>query len=144
MKVKNNHRAIGTEAELMAQTWFKRQHYRIVETNWYHEHREVDLIVEDSKYRVFVEVKYQSANATVFPESKVNKQKQQFLKSCARVYNSKFPTQKGLRFDVLGITESNHSVQMFHLKDAFFGRISYKSSNRLSHFYDTSFNLKRF
>ena len=71
-------RAQGEEAEQRAQLWFKRNGYAIKHTNWYHDHKEIDLVVETEKHRVFVEVKYNNANSVIFPESKVHKQKQKF------------------------------------------------------------------
>lgn len=137
-------RAQGEQAEQRAQLWFKRNGYEIKHINWYHDHKEIDLVVETGKYRVFVEVKYNNANAVNFPESKVHKQKQKFLQQCARSYQFKFPTQKIIRFDIVSITQSDFSIQIYHVKDAFFGRHSYRQSHRLSHFYDIDFNVKGF
>lgn len=141
---KQNKRAQGQLAEKMAALWFRRNGYRINHVNWYANHREIDLIVENQKRRVFVEVKYNNAHSINFPEAKVNRQKQIFLQQCARSYSYEFPTQKPIRFDILAITQSPYSCQLYHIKDAFFGRHSYKRSARLSHFYDIDFNLKRF
>ncbi len=137
-------RAQGEQAELRAQLWFKRNGYAIKHTNWYHEHKEIDLVVETEKYRVFVEVKYNNADSVSFPESKVHKQKQKFLQQCARSYQFKFPTHKTIRFDIVSITQSAFSIQIYHIKDAFFGRYSYRQSHRLSHFCDIDFNVIRF
>ncbi len=139
-----NKRAQGERGEIQAALWFKRNGYHIIHRNWYHEHKELDLVVENAHTRIFVEVKYSSANSVNFPESKVNKQKQLFLQSCARSYQYQFPSHKRIRFDILAITQNEFATQIFHTKDAFFGRISYPRSRRLSHFYDIDFNLKRF
>lgn len=137
-------RAQGQIAEKQAEVWFRRNGYQIKHINWYHNHKEIDLVVENSKCRVFVEVKFNNANSINFPEAKINKQKQQFLQQCARSYQYEFPSNKPLRFDIIAITQSPFSRQIYHVKDAFFGRHSYKRSSRLSHFYDIDFNLKRF
>jgi len=137
-------REIGRKAEAIAEIWFIRNGYRICHKNWIKNHREIDLIVENQKFRVFVEVKFNGATSMNFPESKVNKFKQQFLRICARDYQNEFPSNKTIRFDVIAITQSAFSTQIFHVKDAFYGLRSYKSSYRLSHFYDIDFNVKRF
>ena len=63
-------RVQGQLAEKMAAIWFRRNGYQIKHLNWYANHKEIDLVVENTKQRVFVEVKYNSANSINFPEAK--------------------------------------------------------------------------
>jgi len=142
-KYKSN-RKIGNKAEKLAEIWLIRNGYQIAHKNWFKNHQEIDLVVENAKYRVFVEVKFNNAKSMNFPESKINKYKRQFIQNCAQQYQEEFPCNKTIRFDIIAITQSAFSCQLFHMKDAFYGRHSCKSSNRLSHFYDIDFNVKRF
>jgi Holliday junction resolvase-like predicted endonuclease len=124
INIEPSKRALGDRAEKKAIQWFQRQGYIIKHSNWYHGHKELDLVVESSKDRIFVEVKFNNDRSTNFPEAKVNKNKREFLRHCAKSYNFEYPTTKSLRFDVLAITESSFSLQIYHIKDAFYGKAS--------------------
>jgi putative endonuclease len=128
-------RELGTRAEEKAYQWFLRQGYDIIHKNWYHSHMEVDLILETKTERIFVEVKCTSDHSTMFPETKVHRSKRHFLQKCAKSFNYKFPTVKRSRFDVLAITQSHFSIQIYHIKDAFYGKISSRNSNYSTQFY---------
>lgn len=136
-----NNRRIGKEYEQKAIVWLKNHGFSILHINWYHKHQEIDLVAENQRYRVFVEVKSTKSNQNLFPEVKVNKSKQNFLMECAHAYMKEYPTKKIARFDVISITYSHYSYQIYHCKDAFFQFSPRVNRKSLSHFSDTIFNV---
>ena len=136
-----NKRKIGQISEQKATYWLKSHGFQILHQNWYHKHLEIDLVAENGRYRVFAEVKSAKDSNNSFPELKVNKSKQNFLIECADAYMLKYPTDKIARFDVISITYSNYSCQIYHCKDAFFRFKPVIKSKSLSHFCDTIFNV---
>jgi len=137
----SNKRKIGQISEQKATYWLKSHGFQILHQNWYHKHLEIDLVAENGRYRVFAEVKSGKNSNNLFPELKVNKSKQNFLMECADAYMLKYPTDKIARFDVISITYSNYSCQIYHCKDAFFRFKPAVKSKSLSHFCDTIINV---
>ena len=60
---------IGRLGEKLAAKYLRKKHYKIIESNNHQSHNEIDLIVADKKYIVFVEVKTRSvkSNDTYLP-----------------------------------------------------------------------------
>jgi putative endonuclease len=135
-----NSRAIGYESENQVVKFLVFGGYSVVAVNWYFGHKEIDIIFEDSKFRIFVEVKSQTRNfknhfskskndlkieticrrwALPSPENKVNQQKKEFMIQCAKAYNLKFPTHKQTRFDIISVLRFDFGTQIMHFKNAF-------------------------
>jgi putative endonuclease len=139
-----NKRSVGAVFELMAENWMNRNGFTLLHKNWQDAHREIDLIMENAQKRVFIEVKSSSARFNGFPEDKINGLKKKHLIKSMNTYNDLYPTKKQIQWDIIAITQNQHAVQIFHMKDAFFGIKSKKIGNRLSNFYDKNFNAQRF
>ena len=114
MKPLNNTTELGRYGERMAARFLAKKGYRVLERNYHASHNEIDLIVEDREYIVFVEVKARSRSTldTAYgtPASAVTRSKQLRLIQAAYAYLSDHPTQKQPRMDVLEIYfEKQHS-----------------------------------
>lgn len=116
-----NKRSIGAEFELVAENWMNRNGFILLHKNWQDAHREIDLIMENSNRRVFIEVKSNSARSNGFPEDKISRLKKSHLIRSMNKYNELYPTQKQIQWDIIAITQDVHALQLFHMKDAFFG-----------------------
>jgi putative endonuclease len=84
---------------------------------------EIDLIVSDRKYLVFVEVKLRKSNQFADAREFVDLRKQEKLRTTASMYLSAFPTQLQPRFDVVEIYAPEGTAtrypEIHHLEDAF-------------------------
>jgi putative endonuclease len=79
----NEHLVTGKKGEEIACEFLKSLGYTIVGTNIRHGKGEIDLIVENEKFLVFVEVKTRKNNNFGTPESFVSKIKQKIISKTA-------------------------------------------------------------
>ena len=119
---------IGKLGEDAATVYLKKNGYRIVERNLHVSHNEIDIIVKDKTYLVFVEVKARSTDATLYsdygsPASAVNKAKQRRTLDAARKYLAT-STHSRLqpRFDVIEVYIDKNEFKILkinHIINAF-------------------------
>lgn len=114
---------VGAWGESLAAEFLQKKHYKILATGYRSRFGEIDLIVADKTYLVFVEVKLRKSNAFANAFEYVDQRKQQRLRATAEIYLSLFPTDLQPRFDVIEIyakdgTETKRPV-IHHIKDAF-------------------------
>ena len=114
---------IGIIGEEEATKILQKKGFKILEHNWRMGHLEVDLIAEDKKEIVFVEVK---ARTTTFgdrkPEENVDEIKKKRIIAAAKAYIKYHKIEKQPRFDIIGV-----------LVNAETGKVSY--SNHLENAY---------
>ena len=124
----NNTRQTGRQGENAARDWLIKDGYSIVKMNYTSPHGEIDIIAEDEKYIVFVEVKYHKNSIHLKkygrPVRAVTKQKKEHIIFTAKHYLSRYPSTKRPRIDVIEIISDqlpNGFVEMNikHYKNAF-------------------------
>lgn len=112
-------REIGMEGEEIALNYLLENGYKLLERNWHFGKYEVDLIVENEKILIFVEVKFRSTDYFGEPEIFVsNKQKLNLIRAANR-YISKYDIEKESRFDIVSIVMQNGKPEINHIEDAF-------------------------
>lgn len=94
----------GKAGEDYAAQWLVEHGYRLAARNYHTRYGEIDIIAEDGKYIVFVEVKTRRSGSIVSPLEAVTPQKQQKLLLTAQLYLAQNPSPLQPRFDVAGIT----------------------------------------
>ena len=107
----------------MAAKYLKKKHYRLEAMGYRCKFGEIDLIVSNRKYLVFVEVKLRKTEGFAKAMEFVDSHKQQRLVTTASLYLSQFPTKLQPRFDVIEIyapegMDTKHP-EIHHLEDAF-------------------------
>lgn len=106
-----NKRSIGSFYERAAAAYLEKQGCRILEWNYRCRYGEVDLIVRDGEYLVFVEVKYRADDRKGSPFDAVDIRKQRILSKCALCYLAERGWEDvPCRFDVVGILGQELSV----------------------------------
>ena len=112
-----NRRQVGTEYERQAAAFLEERGCEVIERNYRCRLGEVDLIVRDGNYLVFVEVKYRQSERTGHPLEAVNPAKQSRISRTAVWYlqSHGLGMDQPSRFDVVGICGG----QVLWLKDAF-------------------------
>lgn len=113
----------GAWGEAIAAEYLRKKHYKLVAAGFHSRFGEIDLIVQDKKYLVFVEVKLRKTTDFATAREYVDRHKQDKLRVTASVYLAQNPTQLQPRFDVIEIyapegTETR-KPQITHLEDAF-------------------------
>ncbi len=113
----------GHWGEAQAAEFLRKKKYQLVAAGYQCRFGEVDLIVKNRKYLVFVEVKLRKNEAFATAREYVNRAKQDRIRMTASLYLSENPTQLQPRFDVVEIyaPQGIHTKDpvIHHLEDAF-------------------------
>ncbi|MDY6787568.1 MAG: YraN family protein [candidate division WOR-3 bacterium] len=109
-----NFRKKGEIGEDTAVQYLKSLKKHIIERNYYSPFGEIDIIVEEDRTIVFIEVKYRESRRMGKPAESVDFRKKRRIVLSARHYMMKHPrlAQHNIRFDFIGIdTEREPPVQ---------------------------------
>lgn len=113
----------GAWGEAVAAEYLRKKRYKIVASGYHSRFGEIDLIVQNRKYLVFVEVKLRKSNRFAQAAEYVDRRKQDKLRVTASVYLSQNPTNLQPRFDVIEVyaPEGTATVtpEINHMEDAF-------------------------
>jgi putative endonuclease len=91
----------GSEAEQLAAAFLLRQGLQLVETNYRCRFGEIDLVCNDRKTLVFVEVRLRGCEAYGGAAASITASKQHKLVLTARHYLQRLRTSPACRFDVV-------------------------------------------
>lgn len=107
----------------MAAKYLQKKRYKVVATNYHSRFGEIDLIVSNRKYLVFVEVKLRKSNHFAEAHEYVDRRKQDRIRTTAEIFLSEFPTSLQPRFDVIEIYAPQGAETLRpivnHMEDAF-------------------------
>lgn len=113
----------GAWGEALAADYLRKKRYRLVAANYRSRFGEIDLIVENKHFLVFVEVKLRKSGTFAKAFEYVDRRKQDHLRTTASVYLSEHPTKLQPRFDVIEIYAPEGTAtaapQILHMEDAF-------------------------
>lgn len=113
----------GAWGEALAAEYLRKRGYQLVASGYRCRFGEIDLIVKDRKYLIFVEVKLRKSAKFAQALEYVDGRKQDRLRTTASIYLSENPTSLQPRFDVVeiyapeGIQTSRPEIH--HMEDAF-------------------------
>ena len=114
---------LGSYGEERAAEYLRKKRYRITGMNYRTRFGEVDLICEDRKYIVFVEVKLRKNDRYGSAREFVTRRKQQRVLAAAKQWLLIHPTQKQPRFDVIEVYAPDgadpENTTVVHIQDAF-------------------------
>ena len=114
---------LGGWGEALAAEYLRKKRYEIVAQGWRCKFGEIDLIVKNRKYLVFVEVKLRKSDRFASAMEYVDRRKQDKLRITASMYLSQNATNLQPRFDVIEIYAPNGmdtpKPEIIHLEDAF-------------------------
>ena len=128
LKVLTERRVTGNFGEGEAAKLLKKKGYKILAKNHVEGDGEIDIIVEDSEFTVFVEVKTRKygVDNPVEPRaaSSVTPEKQRRIIKAAKTYLAYNPTEKKVRFDVIEVYYDTEGAkrrvrEINHLEGAF-------------------------
>ena len=116
-------RLLGRWGEALVAEDMRRQGFRILAAGFQCRFGEIDLIVTNGKYLVFVEVKLRKSDSFARACEFVDSKKQERLRTTASVYLNQYPTELPCRFDVVEIYAKDgvNTVRpkIYHWEDAF-------------------------
>ena len=119
----NSGKLRGAWGEAVAGEYLRKKRYKMEAAGYSCRFGEIDLIVSNRKFLVFVEVKLRKSANFAAAREFVDRRKQDRLRMTASLYLSQYPTDKQPRFDVIEIyapdgTNTIHP-EILHLEDAF-------------------------
>ena len=113
----------GPWGEALAAQYLNKKRYQLIASGYRCKFGEIDLIVADKKYLVFVEVKTRKDDCFAQGREYVDGFKQERLRKTAQLYLSEYPTDLQPRFDVIEIYAPDgihtQNPKICHLEDAF-------------------------
>lgn len=115
-------KVLGSEGEILAVRYLKRQGYAIIARNFTTRVGEIDIIAKDGETIVFVEVKTRTNDAFGAPFESINAAKKKKLTNAASLFLKSLKKETPARFDIISIIRhpsGNNRIQ--HIKDAFEG-----------------------
>lgn len=113
----------GAWGEAVAAEYLRKKHYKIIANGYHSRFGEIDLIAQNRKFLVFVEVKLRKTSRFAQAREYVDTRKQDKLRITASIYLSQNPTNLQPRFDIIEVyapegTETAAPV-VYHMEDAF-------------------------
>ena len=113
----------GPWGEALAAEYLRKKRYTLVAAGFQSRFGEIDLIVQNKQYLVFVEVKLRKTANFAAAREFVDRRKQDKIRVTASIYLAQNPTQLQPRFDVIEIyAPEGHMTknpEITHLEDAF-------------------------
>ena len=113
----------GIAGEVIASRFLREKGYRVMSSNYHSRFGEIDIIAQDGKDIVFVEVKTRSDNAIMMPREAVTLEKQKKILRTAAMYIRAYPSNLQPRFDVVEVWVSAEDpmvpIQIDHLISAY-------------------------
>ena len=109
----------GNFGENLACNFLIEKGFMILAQNWRYKHLEIDIIASKDQQLHIVEVKTRSNIEFGYPEQFIGKQKFQFLKNAAAIYQYHHAQWKNIQFDVIAIT-LKEPIEILFLEDVFF------------------------
>ena len=113
----------GKWGEEIALEYLNKKNYTTVTTGFRSRFGEIDLIVKNKEFLVFVEVKTRKNTNFAYAREYVSKEKQRKIISTAKYWLAIRPTKLQPRFDVIEIYakhgEQTSEPEIIHIEDAF-------------------------
>lgn len=114
---------LGPWGEALAADYLRKKRYDMVAAGYRSRFGEIDLIVKNKKYLVFVEVKLRKNSGFAKAFEYVDRKKQDKIRITASMYLSQNPTGLQPRFDVIEIYAPDGMdtirPEIYHMEDAF-------------------------
>ena len=112
----------GLAGQQAAENFLQSKGYEVLARNYRVKTGEVDLVVKDGGYIVFVEVKFRRGFAYGYPREAVGYAKQQRIMNTAMHYLTHHKlTESDIRFDVVEVLEQQGQLYISHIENAFTG-----------------------
>lgn len=92
---------LGWRGEAAAQAWLERKGWGFVDRNFRTRYGEIDLIMQEGKTLIFVEVKTRRSRRFGAPEESVTERKLERLQAAAEAWLQRHPWIGPIRFDLV-------------------------------------------
>jgi putative endonuclease len=111
---------IGKKGEELAVEFLRDKGYKILATNWYFKHKELDIVATKDNLLIIVEVKTRASSIFENPQDSIDRKKQKFIIDAANSYIFKNGINLETRFDIIAIIFKGEKQSIEHIEDAFY------------------------
>jgi putative endonuclease len=116
---------LGKKGEEIAASYLVKEGYKILERNWYWDHKEIDIIARHGDEIVIVEVKTREGDYFEEPWEAVSNRKIRNLVVVAEAYLIQWNIDLETRFDVISIIFSDDvNYTLTHFPNAFISPVN--------------------
>ena len=115
-----DHNELGKHGEELAVEYLQKNGYEILETNWFFQKAEIDIIAKKENTLAVVEVKTRSTVDFGLPQDFVKPKKIQLLVKAVNSYVTENDLDIEVRFDIIAISKQGQDFVIEHLIDAFY------------------------
>src|SRR5690554_680381 len=113
------HNELGKQGEIAAANFLKAEGYKVIKQNWRMYRHEIDIVMEDEEFIVFVEVKTRTSRQWGNPEDFIGRAKMKRIVEAADLYLQINDIDKPARFDIISAVWNGESFEIEHIDDAF-------------------------
>ena len=113
------HNETGKKAEEISREFLVNKGYKILESNWRHYHKEIDILAEHENHLVVVEVKSVPERYYFSPSELLSHKKMRNLVDAAEAYILKYNVMQEVRFDLIVVIFSGKGEKIEHIESAF-------------------------
>lgn len=110
----------GNEGEQLAADFLIKKGFIVIERNYRYKHSEIDLIVQQGNWMIFVEVKTRSSSDFGYPEEFVDYKKKRKILEGAEHYIFETDWQGNVRYDIVSVRLKEGQTEIVHIEDAFY------------------------
>jgi putative endonuclease len=114
------HNELGKLGEELAVEFLEKNGYTILETNWFFNKAEIDIIAQKENILAVVEVKTRSSLDFGLPQEFVKPKKIQLLVKAINEYVIQNDLEVEVRFDIVAIHKENTEFVIEHIEEAFY------------------------
>ena len=119
-----NSKNIGNKGEELAAEYIVKKGYSLLARNWYYNHRELDIVARHNNDIVFIEVKTRAKDSLQLPSEAVTLKKQKLIIEAAHAYIIGHNINLEARFDIIEVIHTFDGVEIEHIENAFYPRVS--------------------
>ncbi len=113
------HNDTGKQGEAEAVRYLGEKGYQILTTNYRYQHAEIDIVAQNGKLLLFIEVKTRTNVSFGNPEEFVNYAKAKLVMKAAEHYIFAHNWQHDVRFDIVAVHIDGNQTRIKHVEDAF-------------------------
>lgn len=110
----------GNDGEQLAADFLIKKGFTVIERNYRYKHSEIDLIIQQGNWMIFVEVKTRSSSEFGYPEEFVDYKKKKKILEGAEHYIFKTDWQGNVRYDIVSVRLKEGQTEVVHIEDAFY------------------------
>lgn len=114
------HLDTGKLGEDKATAFLENKGFEILTRNFRFRHSEIDIIAKKNKILIFAEVKTRTNVSFGMPEEFVDATKRRLIMKAAEQYIFDTDWHGDIRFDVISVVITQHTVRIEHIEDAFY------------------------